>query len=178
MKPPSRTDRRKSSNLFDSEAEREDSIRSSILANNTAWLFVDNKELILITVSSFKWPPKTKPSKMLSLIERDSFDLRCKDGNVPCRLLAKGNMKKVEELMNNYQQELDAGKRPSELRKTVLANHKAPVVDEVNFLCRGRAPVMNSTVVSLGKPAGVEKSKAPNSALSQSVISAKKRTIR
>ena len=175
MKPPSRTDRRKSSNLFDSEAEREDGIRSSILANNTAWLFVDNKELILINVSSFKWPPKTKPSEMLSLIEGDSFDLRFKDGTVPCRLLAKGNMKKVEELMNNYQQELDGGKRPSELRKTVLANPKAPVVDEVNFLGRGRAPVMNSTVVSLGKPAGVEKSKAPNSALSQPVISAKKK---
>ena len=99
----------------------------------------------MITVSSFKWPPKTKPSEMLSLIEGDSFDLRFKDGNLPCHLLAKGNMKKVEELMNNYQQELDAGKRPSELRKTVLANPKAPVVDEVNFLCRGRAPVMNST---------------------------------
>ena len=76
--------------------------------------------------------------------------------------------------MNSYQQELDAGKRPSELRKTVLATSKAPVVYEVNFLCRGRAPVMNSTVVSLGKPAGVEKSKASNSASSQSVISAKK----
>ena len=75
MKPPSRTDRKKSSNLFDSEAKREDSIRSSILANNTAWLFVDNKELILITVSSFKWPPKKKPSEKLSLIEGDTFDL-------------------------------------------------------------------------------------------------------
>ena len=93
---------------------------------------------------------------------------------MPCRFLVKENKKKVEQLLNSYQQELDAGKRPSELRKTVLATSKAPVVYEVNFLCRGRAPVMNSTVVSLGKPAGVEKSKASNSASSQSVISAKK----
>ena len=111
---------------------------------------------------------------MLSLIKGDSFDLRFKEINVPCRLLVKGNMKKVEELMKNYQQELDAGKRPSELRKTVLATPKAPVIHEVNFLCRGPAPVVNSTVVALGKPAGVEKSKTSNSASSQPVISAKK----
>ena len=136
MKPSSRTDRKKSSNLFDSEAESEESIQSSILANNTAWLFVD-KKLIVITVSSFKWPLKPKPSSvMLSLIEGDSFGLRFKDRNVPCHLLIKGNVKKVEELMKSYQQQLDAGKRPSELRKTVLAIPKAPFVDEVNFLCR------------------------------------------
>ena len=71
---------------------------------------------------------------MLSLIEGESYNLQFKDQSVSCRLLSKGNYKKVEEAMKIFQAELDGGKSPPELRKKVLAPPKAPVVDDVNFL--------------------------------------------
>ena len=88
-----RSEPAKSHNLFDSEAEREDSIKDSILRDNLAWLFVKDN-LILITYSSTKWPKKLKPSEMLSLIEGESYNLQFKDQPVSCRLLSKGNYKK------------------------------------------------------------------------------------
>ena len=153
-----RSEPAKSHNLFDSEAEREDSIKDSILRDNLAWLFVKDN-LILITYSSTKWPKKIKPSEMLSLIEGESYNLQFKDQSVSCRLLSKGNHKKVEEAMKSFQAELDGGKSPSELRKKVLAAPKAPVVDDVNFLSRSRAPVMSSREVCLGQSTERKKSK-------------------
>ena len=88
-----RSEPTKSHNLFDSEAEREDSIKGSILKNNMAWLFVKDN-LILVTYSSTKWPKKVKPLEMFSLVEGDSYNLQNKDQPVSCRLLCKGNLKK------------------------------------------------------------------------------------
>ena len=102
---------------------------------------------------------KIKPSEMLSLIEGESYNLQFKDQSVSCRLLSKGNHKKVEEAMKSFQAELDGGKSPSELRKKVLAAPKAPVVDDVNFLSRSRAPVMSSREVCLGQSTERKKSK-------------------
>ena len=49
---------------------------------------------------------------------------------------------------------------PSELQQTERAAPKATVVvDEVILVFQGRAPVMNSTKISIGKAAGVKKSK-------------------
>ena len=72
---------------------------------------------------------------MLSLVEGESFDLRIKEQNLSCHFLANGNLAKIEDLMGNYQSELDYGKWPFDLRKTDLAAPKAPVVKEVKFLC-------------------------------------------
>ena len=155
-----RSEPTKSHNLFDSEAEREDSIKDSILKNNTAWLFEKDK-LILVTYRSTKWPKNVKPSEMLSLIEGESYNLQDKDQPVSCRLLCKGNLKKVEEEMKIFQAELDHGKNPSDLRKKVLAASKAPVVDDVNFLSRSRAPVMRSREVCIGQSTERKKSKNP-----------------
>ena len=57
-----RSEPAKSHNLFDSEAEREDSIKDGILRDNLAWLFVKDN-LILIAYSSTKWPKKKNPQK-------------------------------------------------------------------------------------------------------------------
>ena len=64
-----RSEPAKSHNLFDSEAEREDSMKDSILRDNLAWLFVKDN-LILITYSSTKWPKKLKP------LRNDEFNWR------------------------------------------------------------------------------------------------------
>ena len=88
-----RSEPAKSHNLFDSEAERKDSIKDSILRDNLAWLFVKDN-LILITYSSTNWPKKIKPSEMLSLIEGESYNLQFKDQSVSCRLLSKAIIKK------------------------------------------------------------------------------------
>ena len=94
MKPENlRTEPTKNHNLFDSEAEREDSIKDSISKNNLAWLFVKDN-LTLKTYSSTKWPKKLKPSEMLSLIEGEFYNLQFKDQPYSCRLLCKGNFKK------------------------------------------------------------------------------------
>ena len=82
-----RSEPAKSHNLFGSEAEREDSIKDSILRDNLAWLFV-KANLIRITYSSTKWPKKIKPSEMLSLIEGESYNLQFKDQSVSCCLKA------------------------------------------------------------------------------------------
>ena len=153
-----RSEPTKSHNLFDSEAEREDSIKDSILKNNMAWLFVKDN-LILVNYSSTQWPKKIKPSEMLSLIERESYNLQVKEQPISCRLLCKGNLKKVGEEMKIFQAELDDVKNPSDLRKKVLAASKAPVVDDVNFLSRSRAPVMRSREVCLGHSTERKKSK-------------------
>ena len=88
-----RSEPTKGHKLFDSEAEREDIIRDSILKNNWAWLFVKDN-LILITYSSTKWPKKIKPSEMFSLIEGEYYDLQVKDRPVSCRSLFKVNFVK------------------------------------------------------------------------------------
>ena len=115
--------------------------------------------LILITYSSTKWPKKIKTSEKLSLIEGESYNLQVKDQPVSCRSLSKGNYKKVEEGMKIFQAQLDDGKSPSDSRKKVHAAPKAPLVDDVNFLSRSRAPVINSTEVCLGQSTGRKKSK-------------------
>ena len=115
--------------------------------------------LILITYSITNWPKKIKPSEMLSLTKGESYNPQFKDQSVSCRLLSKGNHKKVEEAMKSFQAELDGGKSSSELRKKVLAAPKAPVVDDVNFLSRSRAPVMSSREVCLEQSTERKKSK-------------------
>ena len=131
--------------------------------NNMAWLFVD-KELILLSLNSTKWPEKLKPSQKLSMIEGQSYDLRRKEEIYSCRLLTKGNFKYVERAMLSYQAGMDSGKRPSDLKTTILTASKAPLVEEVDFLSSSRAPNLTSTAITLGKESGkAMKSKASSS---------------
>ena len=75
MKRTSRQEQAKKNFHFDSEAERENAIKANLASNNMAWLFVD-KEGILLSLNSTKWPEKLKPSQKLSMIEGQSYDLR------------------------------------------------------------------------------------------------------
>ena len=61
--------------------------------------------------------------------------------------------------MKIFQAELDDGKNPSDLRKKVPGESKAPVIDDVNFLSRSRAPVMRSREVCPGQSTERKKSK-------------------
>ena len=163
MKRTSSQEQAKKNFHFDSEAERENAIKANLVSNNMAWLFVD-KELILPSLNSTKWPDKIKPSQKLSMIEVQSYDLRRKEEIYPCRLLTKENLKYVERAMLSYQAEMDSGKRPSDLKTTILTASKAPLVEEVNFLSSFRAPNMTSTAITLGKEDGkAMKSKASSS---------------
>ena len=115
-----------------------------------AWLYVD-KELILLSLNSTKWPEKHKPSQKLSMVEGQSYDLRRKEGIYSSRLLTKGISKYVERAILSYKAEMDSGKRPSDLKTTILTASKAPLVEEVDFLSSSRAPNMTSTAITLGK---------------------------
>ena len=101
----------------------------------------------MITISSFKWRPKTKLSVMLSS-EGDSFDLRIKEQILPCRLLAKGNLRRNEDLMKNYQRELDDGKWPQPAKDSPCCSQGICCCQGKHFLCLGCSPVMNSTKIS------------------------------
>ena len=138
----SRHDQAKKSFNTDSEAERENAVKAHLVSSNMAWLFID-KELMLLSLSSTKWPSKLKASQKLSMIEGECYDLKIKDKEYPCRLLTKGPAKKVEQEMAYYKAELEEGKRPSDLRKKVLTSSKAPTV-EVDFLSSSRPPIMTS----------------------------------
>ena len=61
--------------------------------------------------------------------------------------------------MKIFHAELDDGKNPCGLRKKVLAASKAPVVNDVNFLSRSRAPVLRSREVCLRQSTEQKKSK-------------------
>ena len=163
MKRTLRQEQAKKNFHFDSEAERENAIKANLVSNNMAWLFLD-KELILLSLNSTKWPEKLKPSQKLSMIEGQSYDLRRKEETYPCRLLTKGNLKYVDRAMLSYQAEMDSGKRPSDLKTTILTASKAPLVEEVDFLSASRAPNMTITEITLGKESGKGKrSKASSS---------------
>ena len=49
---------------------------------------------------------------------------------------------------------MDSGKRPSDLKTTILTASKAPLVAEVDFLSSSRAPNMTSTAITLGEESG------------------------
>ena len=153
MKRTSRQEQAKKNFHFDTEAERENAIQANLVSNSMAWLFVD-KELILLSLNSTKWPEKLKTSQKLSMIEGQSYDLRRKAEIYPYRLLTKGNLKYVERAMLSYQAEMDSGKRPSDLKTLILTASKAPLVEEVDFLSSSRAPNMTSTAITLGKEKG------------------------
>ena len=163
MKRTSRQEQAKKNLHFDSETERENAIQANFVSNNMAWHFVD-KELILLTLNSTKWPEKLKPSQKLSMIEGQSYDFRRKEEIYPRRLLTKGNSKYVERVMLSWQAEIDSGKRPSDLKTTILTASKAPLVEEVDFLSSSRAPNMTSTAITLGMESGkAKKSRASSS---------------
>ena len=134
--------KRKKSFNRDSEAERENAVKAHLLSSNMAWLFVD-KELMLLSLTSTKWPSKLKASQKLSMIEGECYNLKIKDNEYPCRFLTKGPAKKVEQEMAHYRAEIEEGKRPSDLRKKVLTSSKAPMV-EVDFLSSSCPPIMTS----------------------------------
>ena len=157
----SRHDQEKKSFNKDSEAEREN---AHLVSTNMAWLFVDT-ELMLLSLSSTKWPSKLKASQKLSMIEGECYNLKIKDNEYPCRLLTKVPAKKVEQEMAHYKAEIEEGKRPSYLRKRVLTSSKAPMV-EVDFLSSSRPPIMTSAELSLGKNSG-QTSKTSKSTTSQ-----------
>ena len=90
---------------FDSEAERENAIQANFVSNNMAWIFVD-KELILLSLNSTKWPEKLKPSQKMSMIEGQRYDLRRKE-DISQSPFNKGNLKYVERAMLSYQEEMD-----------------------------------------------------------------------
>ena len=117
------------------------------------------KKLILLSLNSTKWPEKLKPSQKFSMVEGQSYDLRIKEETYPYRLLTKGNLQYVERAMLSYQAEMDSGKRPSDLKTSILTASKAPapLVEEVNFLSSSRAPNMTSTEITLGKESGKAK---------------------
>ena len=163
-----RHDQAKKSFNTDSQAERENAVKAHLVSSNMAWLFVD-KELMLLSLSSTKWPSKLKASQKLSMIEGECYDLKIKDNEYPFRLLTKGPAKKVEQEMAHYKAELEEGKRPSELRKKVLTSSKAPMV-EVDFLSSSRPPIMTSADLSLGKDSGQTSKKSNTSASQQPAV--------
>ena len=98
------------------------------------------------------------------MIEGQSYDLRGKEETYPSRLLTKGNLKYVERAMLSFQAEMESGKRPSDLKTTILTASIAPLVEEVDFLSSSLAPNMTSTELTLGKVSRkAKKSKASSS---------------
>ena len=154
--------KRKKNFSTDSEAEGENAVEAHLVSSNMAWL---SSKLMLLSLSSTKWPSKLKASQKLSMIEGECYNLKIKDNEYPCRLLTKGPAKKVEQEMAHYKAEIEEGKRPSDLRKKVLTSSKAPMV-EVDFLSSSRPPIMESAELSLGKNSG-QTSKKSNSSASQ-----------
>ena len=164
----SRHDQAKKSFNTDSEAEKENEVKAHLVSSNMAWLFVD-KEHMLLSLSSTKWPSKLKASQKLSMIEGECYDLKIKDNEYPCRLLTKGPTKKVEQEMAHYKAEIEERKRQSDLRKKVLTISKAPMV-EVDFLSSARPPIMTSAELSLGKNSGQTSKKSKSSESQQPAV--------
>ena len=105
MKRTSRQEQAKKNFHFESEAERENAIQANFVSNNMAWISVD-KELILLSLNSTKWPEKLKPSQKMSMIEGQRYDLRRKE-DISQSPFNKGNLKYVERAMLSYQEEMD-----------------------------------------------------------------------